>query len=151
MTNHSSCMNWTQSLPCLTMFLVLSDLSWRDEWWRHQVETFSALQVLCMGNSPVTGAFPAQRPMTLSFDVFFDLHLNKRLSKQPWGWWFETPSRPFWRHCNDYDARLERFRMYFVLNTFDTKLFSHSNKVVLSASLLIARVGSESAPNHFLL
>ena len=30
----------------------------------------------------------------------FDLRLNKRLSKQSWGWWFETPSRPLWRHCN---------------------------------------------------
>ena len=34
------------------------------------------------------------------FDVFFDLHPNKRLSKQSWGWWFETPSCPLWRHCN---------------------------------------------------
>ena len=33
------------------------------------------------------GEFPAQRPVTRSFDVFFDLRLNKRLSKQPWGWW----------------------------------------------------------------
>ena len=40
------------------------------------------------------------RPVTRSFDVFFGLHLNKRLSKQPWGWWFETPSRSLWRHCN---------------------------------------------------
>ena len=31
---------------------------------------------------------------------FFDLRLNKRLSKQPWGWWFETPSWSLWRHCN---------------------------------------------------
>ena len=31
---------------------------------------------------------------------FFDLHLNIRLSKQSWGWWFETLSRPLWRHCN---------------------------------------------------
>ena len=31
-------------------------------------------------------------------DVFFDLRLNKRLSKQWWGWWFETPLRPLWRH-----------------------------------------------------
>ena len=54
---------------------------------------------LC-GNSPVTGDFPAQRPVTQSFDVFFDLRLNKRLSKLPWGWWFETPSRPLLRHCN---------------------------------------------------
>ena len=38
--------------------------------------------------------FPAQRPMTRSFDVFFDLRLNKWLSKQSWGWWFETPSPP---------------------------------------------------------
>ena len=44
----------------------------------------------------VTGEFPSQGPMTRSFDVFFDLRLNKRLSKQSWGWW----SRPFWRHCN---------------------------------------------------
>ena len=51
-------------------------------------------------NSPVTGEFPAQRPVTRSFDVFFDLRLNKRLSEQSRGWWFETPSRPLWRHCN---------------------------------------------------
>ena len=62
-------------------------------WWRHQMETFSALLVICAGNSPVTGEFPAQRPALLSFDVFFDLRLNKRLSKQSCGWWFETPSR----------------------------------------------------------
>ena len=55
---------------------------------------------LCVGNSPVTDDFPAQRPVTRSFDVFFDLHLDKRLSKQSWGWWFETPSRSSWRHCN---------------------------------------------------
>ena len=46
------------------------------------------------------GEFPAQRPVTRSFDVFFDLRLNKRLSKQSWGWWFETQSRPLWRHSN---------------------------------------------------
>ena len=51
-------------------------------WWRHQMETFSALLALCAGNSPVTGEFPSQRPVTQSFDVFFDLRLNKRLSKQ---------------------------------------------------------------------
>ena len=33
-------------------------------WWRHQMETFSALLALCAGNSPVTGGFPAQRPVT---------------------------------------------------------------------------------------
>ena len=69
-------------------------------WWRHQMETFSALLALWAGNSPVTGEFPSQRPVTHSFDVFFDLRLNKRLGKQSWGWWFETPLRSLWRHCN---------------------------------------------------
>ena len=64
------------------------------------METFCALLALCAGNSPVTGEFPAQRPVTQSFDVSFDLRLNKRLSKQSWGRWFETPSCPLWCHCN---------------------------------------------------
>ena len=46
------------------------------------------------------GEVPTQRPVTRSFDVFFDLCLNKRLNKQPWGWWFETPSWSLWRQCN---------------------------------------------------
>ena len=71
-----------------------------ESWWRHEMETFSALMAICARNSPVPGDFPAQRPMTRSFDVFFDLRLSKLLSKQPWGWWFETPSRPLWRHPN---------------------------------------------------
>ena len=69
-------------------------------WWRHQMETFSALLAICMGNSPVPGEFPAQRPVTRSFDVFSDLCLNKGLSKQSWGWWFETLSSTLWCHCN---------------------------------------------------
>ena len=74
-------------------------------WWCHQMETFSVLQTICAGNSPVTGEFPSQRPVTQSFDVFCDLRLNKRLSKQSWGSWFETLSRPLWRHDNvDLDA-----------------------------------------------
>ena len=71
-----------------------------NTWWRHQMETFSALLALCAGNSPVPGVLPAQRPVTRNFDVFFDLHPNKRISKQCWGWLFETPSSQLWRHCN---------------------------------------------------
>ena len=71
-----------------------------NPWWRHQMETFSALLAICAENSPIPGELPAQRPVTRSFDVFFDLRPNKRLSKQSWGWWFETPSCPLWRHCN---------------------------------------------------
>ena len=65
------------------------------------METFTALLAFCVENSPATGEFPAQRPMTRSFDVFFYLRLNKRLIKQSWGWWFETPSRALYRHFND--------------------------------------------------
>ena len=74
---------------------------WEVTWWRHQMETFYALLAICAGNSAVPGEFPAQRPVTRSFDVFLNLRLNKRLSKQSWGWWFETPSNPLWRHRND--------------------------------------------------
>ena len=64
------------------------------------MKTFSASLALCEGNPPATGGFPSQRPVTRSFDIFFDLCLNKRLSKQSRRRWFETPSRSLWRHCN---------------------------------------------------
>ena len=64
------------------------------------MEIFSALLSLCAGNSPVTGEFPTQRPVTQSCDVFFDLCLNKRLRKQTRRWWFEMPLHSLWRLCN---------------------------------------------------
>ena len=56
---------------------------------------------------PLCGEFPGhrsptQRLVTRSFDDFYNLRLNKRLSKQPWGWWFEMLSCSLWRHCNGY-------------------------------------------------
>ena len=77
--------------PCLFTDICIT-------WWRHQMETLSPLLAICAGNSPVPGEFPTQRPVTRSFDVFFDLRLNKRLSKQWRGWWFETLSCSLWRH-----------------------------------------------------
>ena len=64
------------------------------------MKTYSASLALCAGNSPVTGKFHSQRPVTLSFDVFFDQRLNKQLSKQKRCRWFETPLGWLWRHCN---------------------------------------------------
>ena len=61
----------------------------------------TTLLAVCAGISPVTGYFPTHRPVTRNFDVFFDLGLNERLSKQLWGWWFETPLRPLWRYSDD--------------------------------------------------
>ena len=74
-------------LWCLYCFVVLKNLLLLNfhgiwfrsvlnsffPWWRHQMETFSALLAICAGNSPVPGEFPTQRPVTQSFDVFFDL------------------------------------------------------------------------------
>ena len=64
----------------------------RVSWWRHQMEHFPRYWPFVR--------VPAQRPVTRSFNVFFDLRLNKRLSKQSWGWWFETLPCPLWRQCN---------------------------------------------------
>ena len=95
-------MNYRHSVLCFALlwlwgYFLLTDISWTITdircarvitWWRHQMETFSALLALCAGNWPVTDEFPTQRPVTRCFDVFFDLRLNKRLSKQSWGRWF---------------------------------------------------------------
>ena len=62
---------------------------------------FRITDPLC-GEFNGSGEFPAQRPVTRSFDVFVGLRLNKRLSKQLWGWWFETPSWSLWRQCNEH-------------------------------------------------
>ena len=98
--------------------------------WRHQMETFSALLALCAGNSPVNGEFPAQRPVTRIFDVFFDLRLIKRLSKHSRGWWFETLSHPLWRHRNDMhlaETSLSEAGFWGM----DKQLYEHSNLSML--------------------
>ena len=77
--------------------------------WRHPMETFSALLAICAGNSPVPGEFPSQRPVARSFDVFVDLRLNKRFSKQSRRWWFEKASHSLWRHCNATAECLRQF------------------------------------------
>ena len=94
-----------------------------NTWWRQQIETFSALLAICAGNSPVPGEFPTQRPVTRRFDVFFDLRLNKRLSKQSWGWWLETPSRSLWRHCNDLSFQL------FVVSFLPCKYQAYNSRI----------------------
>ena len=66
--------------------------------WRHDNEPVRASCHVSIRQSP--SCVMSQRPVTRSFDVFFDLRLNKRLSKQSWGWWFETLPCPLWRHCN---------------------------------------------------
>ena len=86
---------WVRLLPCsFSQQYCSSGHTKVKAWWRREMKTFSALLVLCVGNSPVTaGEFPSQRPVTRSFDILFDLRLNKRLSKRPRRRWL-------WRHYN---------------------------------------------------
>ena len=78
-------------------------------WWRHQMETFSGL--LCWEFTGHRGI-----PLTKASDaelwcfLWFDLRLNKRLSKQSQGCWFETPSRSLWRHRNEISWKLRGIR-----------------------------------------
>ena len=55
---------WYCDWPQLTTREILLSSPDGHSWWRHQMETFSALLALCAGNSPVSGEFPAQRPLT---------------------------------------------------------------------------------------
>ena len=97
---------WTllsEKIPSITM--VLTCLYWSESHddvikWKY----FSSYWPFVWGIhwSPVNS--PHKGPVMLNFDVFFDLCLNKQLSKQSWGWWFETPSHPLLHHCNDKGA-----------------------------------------------
>ena len=40
------------------------------------METFSALLAICAGNSPVPSEFPAQKPVTRTFDFFYLRWMN---------------------------------------------------------------------------
>ena len=73
---------------------------WGNPWWRHEMGTFATLLALYGGNPPVTGGSYHKALWRGAFDVFFDLRLNKRLSKLSTPRWFEMPPRLFWRHCN---------------------------------------------------
>ena len=80
-------------LSQLSLFTNNDDLETHDDVikWKH----FPCYWPFVRGNSPVTGEFSAQRPVTQSFQVVFDLCLNKRLSKQSWGCWFEILSHHY--------------------------------------------------------
>ena len=95
-------------------------------WRHHQIKTFSILLALCKGTLPVTSGFSSQRPVTRSFDVFFHLRLNIRLTKQPRRRWFGMPSRPLWRHCNDGEV--------YTVCLFITKLLEAATTTVFNSS-----------------
>ena len=65
---------------------------------------FRVIDPLCEGNPLVYDGFPSHRPVTRSLDIFFEM----RLIKQSRSWWFATPSRSLWRHCNGVASLHER-------------------------------------------
>ena len=100
-----------------------------DSWWRHQMETFSALLAICAGihRSPVNSP-----------------HKGQWFSKQSWGWWFETLSRPLWRHRNVITVQcLSSFLSFGVIRNI--VLYS-SDAILIPASLprLINSASAES-------
>ena len=88
--------------------LNVHDSLWSLLWRKGSVDRkilYDCMMTASNGNifyvtGPLCGEFPSQRPATRRIDGFFDLRLNKRLSKQPRGWWFETPPHSLWRHRN---------------------------------------------------
>ena len=84
----------------IILILILDDMYQRyhDPWWRHQMETFSALLTLCVGNSPVTGEFTSQRPVTQSVGVIFFICTWKN------GWVNTRVAGDLIRHRTRYDV-----------------------------------------------
>ena len=117
------------------------------QWWRHQVETVPPLLALCAGKSPVTGEFPTHRPVTRNIEVLFDLHLNKRLSKQSLDWWFETPSRPSWRHW----MTTLPYNYSMGYNVLTPRDFIGSLHTLTAPTMCYANVLTQDIPLYFLL
>ena len=90
-----------QFVCSLSRRILIGSLSYHHMMTSSNGNIFRVTGRLC---GKFTGEFPAQRPVTRSFDVFFELRLNQRLSKQPWGWWFETPAWSLWRHRNEQEC-----------------------------------------------
>ena len=89
--------------PAYKWFRIVTKRSNSLSWWRHQMEPFSAFMALCAGNSR-SRWIPRTKASDAKLWYFFDLRLNIRLSKQPRGWWFETPLWSLWRQCYDVEV-----------------------------------------------
>ena len=106
------------------------------------------------------GEFPTQRIVTWSYDVFFDLRLNKRLSKQSWGRWFETLSHPLWRHRNGIYIIFCKWILVLPVSTilftmtgktqrnFLLEKFLPLEKTYLSSLLLLGNISDTFYINH---
>ena len=76
---------------------------------------------------------------------FFDVRLNKRLSEQPWGWWFETPSWSLWRQCNGF------WEMCFINSLWPVNTATSLNYVNIGVGSGLVPDGARSLPESFLM
>ena len=93
-----------KNIVCETLYMLFRHEYVKQEsaksWWRHQMKLFRRVTGLLCREFTDHWWFPSQRPVTRSFDVFFDLRLNQQFSKQWRRLWSETSLRLSWRHCN---------------------------------------------------
>ena len=81
--------------------------------WKHFPRYWSFVRGI--HRSPVNSHSKGQRRGALMFSLI--CALDKRLSEQSWGWWFETPSRSLWRHCNEMVSReIHRYMVSLLVN-----------------------------------
>ena len=105
--------NKDENVYILCCFAVLKKFFREMSYWLLSWKTVQSYSMMTSSNGNIfrvtgplcgeftgPGEFPTQRPVTRSFDVYFDLRLNKRLCKQSRGWWFETLLCPLWCHSN---------------------------------------------------
>ena len=109
----ASVQNWLRTCLCISTYHQHAQ---QGGWWtgRQHVGTKCLMIMMTSSNGNIScvsgllwgefpGEFPPQKPVTRSFDGYFDPRPSKWLSKQSWGWWFETPSRLLWRHRNGFN------------------------------------------------
>ena len=91
---------------------------------------------------------PRTKPseVTRSFDVFFDLRMNTRLSKQSWGLWFETPPCSLWCHCNGWFPTFSEDVQYMLV----TRLIVYGDAVycIPAQSWQVSQVKNIVVANH---
>ena len=104
---------------------------------RHQMETFSALPGHLCGEFTGHRWIPRTKASDTELWCSLICALNKRLSKQSWGWWFKSPFRPLWRHCNDL---CHSYAWAYLFPTF--VIMSEGLDDIWSISVLSAPLGS---------
>ena len=133
--------NWRSMYACVLINQSTNDTSLGYNAQISHYMMTSSNEIIFRGTGPLCGEFtgpgdfPAQRPVTRSFDVFFDLRLNKRLGKQLWGWWFETPLWSLWHLCNDHSCWCHGSWTRQAINSHDTNSRNQILRIELTYQL----------------